>query len=307
MEVNFIEKKKRIEAFENRLNPLVSVIVPSYNHEKHIAQCIESIVNQTYSNFELIVIDDGSKDKSPQVLKELQEKYNFALIIQENIGLSATLNKALKEYAKGKYISLCASDDFWCLNKLELQVNFMEQHPNIPMCYGKNYSINEKSEILKESHSQKKFLRGGDLFEDIFLFKLHPPVNYIYKTILFNEIGYYDKDIYAEDYYMNLKIASNFEIGFIDQYLGYYRVDSSFQKVIRFDKVSDSHLMSIEGYKEHPSYKKAKSMVYLRKFSTFAPYKEHKKIAFKNGLKSITFFYKRAFIVAIIKFVLFWK
>lgn len=307
MEVNQIEIQDSRKDIENNLNPLVSVIVPSYNHEKYITQCIESIVNQTNKNFELIVIDDGSKDKSPKILKELQEKYNFVLILQENIGLSSTLNKALKEYASGKYISLCASDDYWALNKLELQVNFMEQHPNIPMCYGKNYLINEKLEILKENHNQKKFLRGGDLFEDIFLFKLHPPINYMYKATIFNEIGYYDKDIYAEDYYMNLKIASKYEMGFIEEYLGYYRVDSSFQKVIRFDKVSDSHLMSIEGYKDHPLYNKAKTMVYLRKFATFAPFKEHKKIAIKNGLKCIFLFYKRAFIVASIKFIIFWK
>lgn len=306
MEQNSIEKK-RMEGIENRLYPLVSVIVPSYNHEKYITQCIENIMNQTYNDFELIVIDDGSKDRSPEILKELQEKYNFRLIIQENIGLSATLNKALKEHAKGKYISLCASDDFWCLNKLELQVNFMEQHLNIPMCYGKNYLINEKSEILKENQNQKKILRGGDLFEDIFLFKLHPPVNYMYKATIFDVIGYYDEDIYAEDYYMNLKIASNFEIGFINQYLAYYRVDSCFQKVKRFDKVFESHLMSIEGYKNHPLYNKAKTLVYLRKFSTFAPFKEHKGIAFRNCLKSITFFYKRTYIVGCIKFVLFWE
>jgi len=307
MDVNFVEDNERMEKMVDRSNPLVSVVVPCYNHEEYITVCIESIVNQTYGNFELIVIDDGSKDSSPDLLKELQKKYNFTLVIQENIGLSATLNKALKEYARGKYISLCASDDFWCLNKLELQVDFMENHPNIPMSYGKNYLINEKAEPLSENLSQKQFLRGGDLFEDIFLFKLHPPVNYIYKATLFKEIGYYNEDNVAEDYYMNLKVASNYQIGFIDQYLSYYRVDTRFQKVIRFDKVSDSHLMTIEEYKDHPFYKKAKTLVYLRKFGVFAPYKKHKGLAFKNCLKSINFFYKRAFIVASIKFVLYWK
>lgn len=307
MEVNLIKKNESIEEIENRLNPLVSVIVPSYNHEKYITQCIESIINQTYTNFELIVIDDGSKDRSPEILKRLQEKYNFTLITQENIGLSATLNKALKEYVKGKYVSICASDDYWVLNKLELQVNYMEQHPNVPMCYGKSHYVIENSDPINEYDCSNDNLFGGDLFEDIFLFKLHPPVNYLHKTTIFNEIGYYDKDIYAEDYYMNLKIAKKYKIGYIEEYLSYYRLDYCFQKVIRFDKVSDSHLMSIEGYKDHPSYKKAKTLVYLRKFATFAPYKAHKGIAFKNLLKSISFFHKRAFILASIKFVLFWK
>ena len=288
-------------------SPLVSVIIPCYNHEKYVTLCVESVINQNYSNFEVIVIDDGSKDKSPEILKELQQNYSFTLVLQQNMGLSATLNKALKEFVKGEYISICASDDFWCLDKLELQVSFMKRHPNIPMCYGKTHYIDEKSEIIKLFDRQNDILRGGDLFEDIFMFKLHPPVNYFFKTSLFNEIGYFDENIFAEDYYMNLKIASKYEIGFIDEYLSYYRVDSSFQKIIRFDKVSDSHLMSIEGYKDHPYYHKAKTMVFLRKFTFFAPYKKHKRLAFVNCFKSLTFFYKKDFIASCAKLLIFWK
>ena len=93
--------------------PLVSIIVPCYNHEKYITECIGSIMNQTFRNFELTVIDDGSKDQSFEVLKSLQKKYEFNLIHQENRGISATLNRGIKEFSRGKYISFCASDDFW--------------------------------------------------------------------------------------------------------------------------------------------------------------------------------------------------
>jgi glycosyltransferase involved in cell wall biosynthesis len=287
--------------------PLVSVIVPCFNHESYILSCIESIVNQTFKSFELIVIDDGSKDGSPEILKELQAKYNFTLVLQENIGVSSTLNKALKEFAKGKYVSICASDDYWSLNKLELQVDFMENHLDIPMCYGKIYYIGEESKIIEKYDSQNNVLKGGDIFNDIFTFKLHPPVNYMYRTEIFNEIGFFDATICAEDYYMNLKIASKFNIGFIEEYLGYYRVDSSIKKVIRFDKVSDSHLMSIEEYKDHPYYHIAKTTVFLRKFLFFAAYKEYKKIAMINCFKSFSFFYKLDFIKATAKLIIFWR
>lgn len=291
----------------NNQNPLVSVIVPCYNHEKYVTLCIESIMNQTFKDFELIVIDDGSKDNSPEILKKLQESYGFQLVLQQNRGLPATLNRGMKEFASGKYVSLCASDDYWDLKKLQLQFDFMENHPHIPMCYGKNHYMDEQSKVIEKYDSQNKIFKGGWIFDDIFTFILHPAVTYFYKRNLFDEIGYYDSAIYAEDYYMNLKIASKYEIGFIDEYLGYYRVDSNAGKVIRFDKVSDSHLMSIEGYRDHPLYKKAKKLVYLRKFAAFASFKEHKKRAFFNALKSIGLFYEKQYIFSIIKLIIFWK
>ena len=79
-----------------RMQPLVSVIVPCYNHEKYVEKTIESIVNQTYKNIELIVIDDGSKDNSTIILEKLSRQYNFYYEHQHNIGLPATLNKMIK-------------------------------------------------------------------------------------------------------------------------------------------------------------------------------------------------------------------
>ena len=294
------------EKMENK-KPLISVIVPCYNHENYVTQCIESIMNQTFTDFELIVIDDGSKDNSPTILKELQQKYGFQLILQQNQGVSATLNKALKEFAFSKYVTFCASDDYWTLDKLQLQFDFMEKHPHIPMCYGKNHYMDEESKVLEKYDGNNNILKGGRIFDDIFTFTLHPAVTYFYKRNLFEEIGYYNASIFAEDYYMNLKIASKYEIGFIDEYLGYYRVDSNTAKVIRFDKVADSHLMSIEGYKDHPLYEKAKRLVYLRKFETFAPFKEHKKRAVHNAFKSSKFLFTKRYIFSLIKLVIFWK
>lgn len=291
---------------ENK-KPLVSVIVPCYNHEKYVTLCIESIMNQTFTDFELIVIDDGSKDKSSEILKELQKKFGFKLIFQQNRGLAATLNRGLQEFATGKYVSFCASDDFWTLSKLQLQVDFMEDNSGIPMCYGKAHYINEESKVMEKYDSNNMVLKGGWVFDEIFTFLLHPPVNYLYRKDLFDEIGYYDSSIFAEDYYMNLKVSSKYEIGFINEYLFYYRVDSDTTKVIRFDKVANSHLMSIEDYKDHPLYKNAKRLVFLRKFEVFAPYKEHKKRAIHNALKSAKLLFTKPYFFSLIKLIIFWK
>ena len=99
----------------NKNSPLVSVIISCFNHQDFIHPCIESVVRQTYTNFELIVFDDGSSDNSPVILEQLSRQYGFYFQAHENIGLSKTLNKALA-MAKGKYVSPLGSDDMLLLD-----------------------------------------------------------------------------------------------------------------------------------------------------------------------------------------------
>lgn len=287
--------------------PLVSVIVPSYNHAHYITQCIESIMQQTYKNFELVVIDDGSKDDTKRVLENLKSKYDFNLVFQENHGVAYTLNRGIKEFSKGKYLTFCASDDYWALDKLEKQVQFMENNQFYPMCYGKTYYVSESSEVIHNYTFLNNSLRGGWLFDDMLLFKLHPPVNYLFRKEIFNEVGLYNEELFAEDYYMNLKISEKYTIGFVDEFLCYYRLNDVSGKARLNDRVSNSHLQTIELYKTHKLYKQAKSTVYLRDFDLICVYKQLKFVALKKMLKSLNLFYKRKFFIAIIKLFYYWR
>ena len=103
---------------QNNEKPLVSVVIPCYNHEKFVQDCIQSVIDQTYENIELIIIDDGSKDNSVKVIQELADKYGFTFIHRPNKGLSATLNEGIR-LSKGKYFSAIASDDILFLEKIE--------------------------------------------------------------------------------------------------------------------------------------------------------------------------------------------
>jgi len=287
--------------------PLVSIIVPCYNHERYITECIESIINQTYKNIELTVIDDGSRDNSLQVLNELKKKYKLNLVSQENHGIAFTLNRGIKEFSSGKYLTFCASDDFWTPTKIEKQVDFLENNYFYPMCYGKTFYVNEESTLFEDYDNANRHLKGGWLFEDIILFKIHPPVNYMFRTRIFEELGYYDEEILAEDYYMNLKISNKYPIGFIDEFLGYYRLTELTAKVERWELVSNSHLKTIELFKENDLYERAKAKVYLRNFELFARYKKHKVKAISYLLKSISLFYDKLFILACISLIFKWK
>jgi len=269
----------------NLNTPLVSVIVPSYNHQQFITQCIESIINQTYKNVELTVIDDGSTDGSPEILKQLKDKYKFNLVFQENMGLALTLNKGIQNYSNGKYYSSCSSDDYWPVDKLEKQVNFMEAHPEIPMCFGKKYVVDANGKILDYLTSvANKPLKGGYVFKEIILMDFHPPVNYFFRKSIFDELGYY-KNTWAEDFYMNLKISEKYPLGFIDDYLVYYRIMNNEKEKNLNLKAITSHLDSINEYKHSPYYQKAIKLWYLRSFYWYSKFTQTKRMAFKGMLK----------------------
>lgn len=102
--------------------PLVSVIIASYNHEKYIEASIASVAAQTYRNVELLVVDDGSSDGSVELLRGLQAKYGFDLRVQQNQGLSRTLNEAIAR-ARGNLIVPFGSDDIMLPQRLEKQVH----------------------------------------------------------------------------------------------------------------------------------------------------------------------------------------
>jgi alpha-1,3-rhamnosyltransferase len=290
--------------------PLVSVIVPSYNHEQYITQCIESVINQTYKNFELTVIDDGSKDSSPDILRKLQQKYGFNLVFQENIGLALTLNKGIKEYAKGKYYSSCSSDDYWAPDKLEKQVNFLEKHPEFPACFGKQYMVDQHSVILPYiTETANKRLKGGHIFKEVICQEFHPPVNFMFRRSLFDEVGYY-KNTWAEDFYMDLKILEKYPLGFVDKYLNYYRrsIETTDVKAKMLNqKIIYSHLDTINAYKESIYYKKAIKLWYLRCFYWYLPYKSTKKLAFKGMIRNLDNLLSFQFLKSIFKFMVLWN
>lgn len=106
--------------------PLISVIIPAYNSEKYIAQCLDSIIRQTYKNIEIVIIDDGSTDNTNNILKSYESNHdNIKLILKSNGGVSSARNLGLKE-AKGEYIALQDADDISLSDRLESQMKYLQ-------------------------------------------------------------------------------------------------------------------------------------------------------------------------------------
>ena len=130
---------------------LVSVITPCYNSEKYILKTIESVINQTYQNWEMIIVDDCSQDKSVQIIKDCLNKDDRIKLIQLNLnkGAGYCRNSAIKE-AKGQYYAFLDSDDLWFKDKLEKQINFMKNN-NIAFCYSAYNFIDDNGILLNTS------------------------------------------------------------------------------------------------------------------------------------------------------------
>lgn len=206
--------------------PLVSVIIPCYNHEAYIAECIQSVLNQSYPNIQLIVIDDGSTDTSVEIIKSIQKTKSFIFEQQKNRGLSATLNNAITHYAKGKYIANIASDDFWDAHKIKTQVSFMEQHPEMAMCCSKAAIVNQASEIIGEFDA--KSFKASYSFLNIALGKSFvPALTVMAKKEVYDSVGLFDETLLIEDLDMWLRIADVYPIGFINEVTAFYRQHGS--------------------------------------------------------------------------------
>lgn len=249
--------------------PLVSVVVVCYNHEKYVEECINSVVKQSYPNIQLIVFDNNSKDNSKDIIGELANRYNFIFEQQKNIYLPATINKALKKYVKGKYVSILSADDFWPLNKIEIGVNFMENCDlKIAVCGGNVLKIDEKSNIYK----RQNFYKYHELtFEDAFIhFKHIPALTALIRTEVIFEVDMYDTNIMAEDILMWLKIMHRgYRIAYLNNLQGFYRYHDSNISHTREGKVETLSYM-INRFKDHPEYQKALSNMHFNQFSHYS-------------------------------------
>ena len=149
--------------------PLVSVLVPSYNHGAYLIERIESIFAQTYPNFELFVIDDNSQDNSATLILRLQLKYSFKYIHNKrNSGTPFSAWERICELANGKYIWVCESDDVADNNFLELAINRLEANPKAVLFYSNSLIINEKSEVVGHTDSYFKDVWGDTRWEHDF-------------------------------------------------------------------------------------------------------------------------------------------
>ena len=194
----------------------VSIIIPVYNGERYVSEAIDSVLNQSYKDFEIIVIDDDSKDNTSNILRTYGKKIRWKS--QENKGQASALNEGIK-MAKGRYIAYLDADDVCLPERFENQVKYLDEHSNVGLVYSDRYQIDENGKIQWIIKSQPH-----DNF--ILLQKNYIPRSAVmHKRECLDEVGLFDESITGDDDWdMWIRISEKFEMGYMDKPLVKYRV-----------------------------------------------------------------------------------
>jgi alpha-1,3-rhamnosyltransferase len=239
--------------------PLVSVVIPSYNHGFFITSAIESVINQDYKNIELIIIDDGSKDNSVDKIKSMifaceQRFVRFEFLSRANKGLLKTLNEAF-DWCRGDLISPLASDDGWFPKKISIQVEYLQKNTMVAACFCNVESIGVRS---KKSFYMKNNIHVYD-FEDIFLFQYNLPAS----TLMMhrsrvNFWPVFPENHLIEDFYLLLKITStNKKVACLPDILGFYRQHYDNSSNVLYKKHAKDRVNILSEYSDHYLWRKA--------------------------------------------------
>lgn len=203
-------------------SPRVSVVVPSYNHSPFVGMSLRSIMKQTLLPSELIVIDDGSIDGSPQIIEQVLKECSFPceLIVRSNKGLCATLNEGLQR-SREKYFAYLGSDDAWLPDFLRARVELLESRPNAVLGYGHAYIIDEQHRIVECTLDWGRYIDGN---VQQMLLRTTAPLSstVLYRRKALERYGWNEK-AKLEDYELYLRLSADGDFAFDPRVLSVWR------------------------------------------------------------------------------------
>lgn len=237
---------------------LVSIVAPCYNAEKYLEAALQSIFAQDYSNFEVIIVDDGSTDNSLAMLRALQDTYDFKLLTQQNQGVSATLNNGLK-HARGVYVSTPDLDDIMLPHSLSVRARYLDEHPKVG-CVGAliAYMDSDGAEIKTQHRTKvKKFSFDQIVSEAVVI----GAPGALYRMEALQAAQFYDPNIKVQDFQITLRIASKgYEIHELPVCVTRYRRHPN-NLSRRFKVLLDADMLAMAPYQAHPGYQKGRTVL----------------------------------------------
>lgn len=228
-------------------NALVSIILPAFNHEQYVQQTIRSLIDQDYKNLELIVLNDGSTDRTSERIKEMAPEClnrfaRFEFVDKKNEGLSRTLNQAVK-MARGKFVFHIASDDWVVPNAISTLMKVVEgEDQTIALVCGDASFIDAKGnpiELKKQGRSFTTLVKFNTFDKRDFtiekdfgsykslLLSNYIPIGLLVRTSIYEEVGFYAEGAMLEDIDLWLRVAKKHKMVFIDKVLAKYRLHST--------------------------------------------------------------------------------
>jgi len=202
---------------------LITVIIPVYNGEKTIRETIESVLNQTYSNFELLVINDESTDSTLDLLASIQDP-RLKVFSYINAGVSASRNRGLS-HASGEFIAFLDADDLWTPDKLEAQVKALQQNPQAAVAYSWFDYIDESGQFLRNGC---RTTTSGDLYQEFLISQFFNISSSLIRTQALLEVGNFDESLtHGEDWDLFLRLAARYHFVAIPSVQISYRLSAN--------------------------------------------------------------------------------
>lgn len=244
-------------------NPLVSVIIPLYNCEEFAAEAIESVLAQTYQNFEIIVINDGSTDRSADAVKRYLDRIVYRE--QKNSGSAVARNEGIK-LAKGELIAFLDADDLWLPDRLESQVPHFETHPETGLAHADRILFDsETNEEFPDDNDAALKAKTGNILPELFQYNFIATQTVMIRRECFEDVGLFDPEFRAaQDYNMWLRICKKYAVHYMPKVVARYRIHEG-QISWRFDVSYESERRVIEKFIEQNP-----GMEFLKTFSVEA-------------------------------------
>jgi glycosyltransferase involved in cell wall biosynthesis len=237
--------------------PLVSVIIPACNAEIFIARTLESVLSQTYQNIEVLVVDDGSSDKTAEIVKSfVQKDSRISLLQQSNAGVAAARNLAI-EKSRGEYIAPIDADDIWYPQNLEKQVESLSKsEPSVGIVYSWSVDINE--EDLLTGGFYNSTITGEVYKALVYKYFIGNASSSLIRRLCFEKVGGYNCKMKAEnaqgceDWELHLRIAEHYQFKVVPEFLvGYRQITTSMS--CNFAAMAKSHsLIMADVRQRHP-------------------------------------------------------
>jgi glycosyltransferase involved in cell wall biosynthesis len=228
----------------NDTKPITSVLLPVYNGETYLRTAIESILKQTFTDFEFIIINDGSSDKSEEIILSFKDKRIRYIRNEKNLGIIQTLNKGLA-LSNGKYIVRMDADDISMPKRIEKQVAFMDEHRDIGVAGSQYYSFSDTKLTKVYTYTESEVLRSLLMFKSCLC---HPAVIIRKSVLAENNIKYDERYKHAEDYDFWVQISKISKLSNVKEFLLKYRSHDKQGSIIHNTTQKDSAEIIRENY-----------------------------------------------------------
>lgn len=199
-----------------RLHPKVSVVIPTYNSAHMAKEAVESVLAQTYTDFEVIVIDDGSVDNTESVMAPFGDRIRY--IKQENQGVSGARNTGMKE-ARGEYIAFLDADDLWLPERLAAEIPLLDADPNLGLVYC-DWAVVSGGQVLQDSYLKDLPTASGYVFDELIETGFILTSGVVLRRACIDDVGDFDKSLaIAQDYDLWLRISYKWKVQLVERCL----------------------------------------------------------------------------------------